>query len=295
MLQKNYFKKIVFLSIIIFLSLNGLAYSQQISQELVYIRHGDKIRYSKDKKEKEAFKKSFRFKQNPFDEPLTYKGINETKQTAKELLQKIDISKYNYIYSSPMTRCIHTAQILSNEIFSITGKKLQIRIEYGLTERVIMYGFFLPTFTKDQLTIDYYLGPFKDGKFYESPIDKILYFDNLIKLYPEIDASYKSLISEDIILKTPYEAANMLTSTINRIVDENENILIVGHGAGPYIYTHYYLTQANSELQEKYKIFKATGGADSTNFVSIFHKLKGKDWVNVFSPRRLVESEKLKN
>ncbi|NQY42574.1 MAG: histidine phosphatase family protein [Legionellales bacterium] len=269
MLQKNHLKYLIFY-LIIFIILDCSASSfQHISQELVYVRHGHRIKYSSDKKEKEEFKKSSRFKQNPFDEPLTNKGIDETIQTAKELVKKIDISKYNYIYSSPMTRCVHTAQLLSNEIFSSTGKKLQIRIEYGLTERLIMYGLFLPTFTKDKLTINY-IGPFENDRFYDSPIDSLLYFDSLVKFYPEIDTSYKSLISADIILKTPHDAANMITSTIKKIVNEDENILIVGHGGGPYIYMHYYLTQEKGNLEKEMKIFMESGGGDSTNFVSIF-------------------------
>ncbi len=269
-----------------FVTFSCVASPQHATQELVYIRHGHRIKYSSDKKEKEAFRKSSRFKQNPFDEPLTIKGIKETKQTAKELIKKIDVSKYNYIYSSPMSRCVHTAKIFLNEIFKMTGKKLQIRIEYGLTERLLMYGQFLPTFTKDKLTINY-IGPFENGVFYDSPIDSVLYFDSLIKLYPEIDSAYRSIISEDIILKTPYDAANMLTSTVKRLINENKNILIVGHGGGPYIYMHYYLTQEKDDLQKEMKIFMGTGGGDSTNFVSIFHKSKENGWVNVFNPKKL--------
>ncbi|NQY42561.1 MAG: histidine phosphatase family protein [Legionellales bacterium] len=289
MLQKKYCKHFIFLSTIIFISLNCIATTQQISQELIYVRHGHRISYSQNKKIKEDYRKTARHKENPFDEPLTQKGKEEIKQTAIKLLEKIDINKYDYIYSSPMTRCLDTSEIISNEIYKITGKKLKIRVEYGLAESSKYYRLFIPTFSKEKLIINY-PGDYYDGIIYDSVMDKKLYFENLIKKYKNIDKNYTSYTADRKIHKDANSVVGSLVGTIKRIVDENENILISGHGAGPYLHMHLYLTQEKYSPVEQIKLSMSSGGAKTTSFVSIFRKKLNQDWENIFPPKRLIES-----
>ncbi len=302
MLQRNHFKQLnpIFLLLCLvmtaFVSLTCSASPQQVSQELVYVRHGHRISYSQNKKIKENYRKTTRHKENPFDEPLTQKGKEEIKQTVIKLLEKIDINKYDYIYSSPMTRCLDTSQIISNEIYKITGRKLKIRVEYGLAESSIYYRLFIPNFSKENLTINY-PGEYYDGAIFDSVIDKKLYFENIIKRYKDIDKNYISYTTDNKIHKDADDVVRSLVGTIKRITGENGNILISGHGAGPYLHTHLYLTQEKYSPVKQIKLSISSSGSKTTSFVSIFRKKPKQDWENIFPPKRLIESsvsEKLK-
>lgn len=95
---------------------------------LYLIRHGDRLDYTKQGANK--FKKSKRYKNNPHDTPLSASGKKEIRKLSKNVLPE----NIDYIYSSPMTRCIET----SIEIINTVNSKAKIRIEYGLAEDVFI-------------------------------------------------------------------------------------------------------------------------------------------------------------
>ncbi len=289
MQKNNLILSLLFLTFVSLVTFNCFAFPQHATQELIYIRHGHRISYSDNKQERENYKKTTRHKENPFDEPLTEKGRKEIKQTVIKLLDKIDINKYNYIYSSPMSRCLDTSQIIFDEIYKKTGKKLKIRIEYGLAESSRFYRLFIPNFSKESFTINY-TGEYYDGVIFDSVIDKELYFSNIIKRYQNIDPNYISYTSDKEIFQHPDDVIHSLIGTVKRITNENENILIVGHGAGPYLHTHLYLTQEKHNSIKQIKLVIESGGSKTTSFVSIFRKKPKKIWENIFSPKKLIKS-----
>ena len=79
-------------------------------KQFIYIRHGQRPGTQNDQAIKDSWESSERFKVNHFDEPLTEKGMQESYETGKNLLNHIqDPNTFAYLYSSPYTRCIQTA------------------------------------------------------------------------------------------------------------------------------------------------------------------------------------------
>src|SRR5205823_1902768 len=127
-------------------------------QIFIYMRHGERPTFSTLKNEKEKWRLSERYKTNNLDEPLTSYGIYETKLTIQKLFlnSNFDINKYDYIYSSPLTRCIQTALTAVDEINQKYNKNLKIRIEYALHEDInLSYRYFINFKNKD-LIKNYY-------------------------------------------------------------------------------------------------------------------------------------------
>ncbi len=96
---------------------------------IVYIRHSERL----DIKNKKKWINSKRYKENQFDTPITKKGIKIAQDTTEKLIKKM--KDVDYIYSSPLTRCIQTSIIIKEIIKKKLNKDIKIRIEYGLTEQ----------------------------------------------------------------------------------------------------------------------------------------------------------------
>ena len=185
------------------------------TKTIYLVRHG--FRY--DQTENNTWNSSERFIENPLDTPLAEEG----KKEIQKLLPHID-DKIDFIYSSPMTRCIETALEIQKKL------NVPIRIENGLTEP--------------------WTHPFrselKDGKFirlkknflsederkYFTSIDKELYLKSLLKKYPgNIDADYKSLFKHTQVPLTEHEweFGNRIIKVIEHVRPFHENLLFVGH------------------------------------------------------------------
>jgi len=97
---------------------------------MIYIiRHSEKLNF----KHNDEWKKSQRYKKNPFDVPISKDGIKYAGECINDLLKDYD-GAFSFIYSSPLTRCIETSIIFQNYIKLKYGIVVPIRIEYGLTE-----------------------------------------------------------------------------------------------------------------------------------------------------------------
>ena len=96
---------------------------------IIYIRHSERL----DSKDKLKWKRSKRYKENPEDTPITKEGIKIAEKKTNIILEKM--KDIDYIYSSPLTRCIETALVIKKNIKKKLKKDIKIRIEYGLTEQ----------------------------------------------------------------------------------------------------------------------------------------------------------------
>jgi phosphohistidine phosphatase SixA len=235
-----------------------------------------------DKSIIEDWKKSKRYKENPYDEPLTIKGVEETIQTAQQLLKIIDINHFKYIYSSPMTRCMETAKNIIDVIKKETGKEYKIRIVYDLTESVDLgYYAHAITFINKVQKLNYLMKPIRDDDVITT-IDEKLKFNNLVKKYKKyIDSDYKSTNPVDI---DPKLRIKNYTHIIDQIVKDNS--IIVGHAGDPFFTLYHYIMQDKYNVKKQIQLEMKTGGIPNCNFVTIFKKMK--KWKVSFGPERLI-------
>lgn len=176
--------------------------------------------------------KSERYQENEYDMPITSKGKKYLKKAVLEMIkQDKDFDKIEYIYSSPMTRCIETSIEIQKNIMKLTKKILPIRIDYGLRELHPIYYY-------DHLKL-------KNGKIEydvdfkkEIVLDKELHLKNLLKKYNTkkaiIDKNYKSQTSfDDAKYKSIDQVAgtNFALRSFKRIIknDKIEHYIICSH------------------------------------------------------------------
>lgn len=260
-------------------------------QTLVYIRHGDRIEYSKDQDEIQKWKHSERHRENSFDEPLSEKGIAESSETAVKLLDMIDISQYKYIYASPFTRTIDTARIIVDTIKKLTGHELKIRVEYGLHESQSVYYDPVITFKGDELVENFRTAEFNDsGDMIDNLIDEKLRYHSLLEKYGDyIDSSYKSLVSDtDTTIESPETGIPKYINTVKRITANDTHAIIVGHGGACFFLVYRYLTQVPYvQSQVLRDMANAIGGSKGVNAVAILEKINS-EWQLKFGPTRLI-------
>lgn len=196
---------------------------------LYLMRHGHRLDYA----DREAWRNHPRYKENALDTPLSDQGHAEAKSNAKIIKEKLD-----YIYCSPMTRCVETAIDMAEIL------KVPVRIEYGLCEAASTSE--NPKLKDDRFVIDddqrYYY--YSSGKEYKTIIDPELYLDKLAKKYPQIDTTYNSMFKpEDIpIIETQVSEGNRKLKIIKAL--SKHNICIVAHNDILY-YGTLFLTKSN--------------------------------------------------
>lgn len=199
---------------------------------ITLIRHSERL----DKTNNKKWIKSKRFKENKYDTPITING----KKLAKKAYNKLFDSGYqnvDYIYCSPLTRCIQTCLEIKKEIKKKTKKDIKIRIEYGLVEN----NFDNPLiFKKNKFIVDK-----KSKKRY---LDNNLTLNELVKKYgSDIDENYKSITNFNDIGFDLTEANFMNRSAkvfedIRKQVNKNDDVLIVTH-AGIIFGVYSYITK----------------------------------------------------
>lgn len=95
------------------------------------IRHSERLDFF----DQDVWVRTERFRSNPKDPPITRRGVTIALDATIKVINNItDISEYQYIYSSPFSRCIDTAIIIANTIDLRTGHKVKLRIDYALRE-----------------------------------------------------------------------------------------------------------------------------------------------------------------
>lgn len=198
---------------------------------MIYLlRHAERIDQSKDSNEKEYWKKSSRCKTNLYDMPLSLNGVNQAFNLIGKILKNYK-GDFDYIYCSPMTRCVQSALQFQKYIFSKYKKIILVRIEYGLTIHLFKETeiFWLASnikFQNDKFTV---------AKIYEF-VDKYLERDKIYKRYgiKRFDVDYKGIMTRDQINceQTYTDSISSRINTINKIVtmiDKTKLTLICAH------------------------------------------------------------------
>lgn len=184
---------------------------------MIYLlRHAERIDQAKDQKEKDIWNKSARCKTNLYDIPLSLNGITQAYNKIGKIIPKNYKGEFDYIYCSPLTRCVQSALQFQKYIFDKFGKVILVRIEYGLA---------LHMFKENEI---FWLGSgikLQGNKFVVSKmfefVDKYLDKDKIYKRYGEkrFDVGYKSFYTREQINaeQTYTDAINSRIQTILHI------------------------------------------------------------------------------
>ena len=184
---------------------------------MIYLlRHAERIDQSKDQKEKEIWNKSTRCKTNLYDIPLSIEGISQAYNGIGKIIPKKYKGGFDYIYCSPLTRCIQTALQFQKYIMDKFNIVVLVRIEYGLSLHMFKENEMFWMGTNIKLVNDKFIVI----KMFEF-IDKYLDKDKIYKRYgfKRFDTSYKSIFSREQINseQTYTDAINTRIQTIKHI------------------------------------------------------------------------------
>ncbi len=199
---------------------------------MIYLlRHAERIDLSKDQKEKEIWNKSARCKTNLYDMPLSINGIEQAYNNIAKIIPKNYKGDFNYIYCSPLTRCIQTALQFQKYIYDKFNIVVLVRIEYGLALHMFKENETFWLGSNIKLVGD----KFVVTKMFDF-IDKYLDKEKIYKRYgvKRFDINYKSFFTrEQINLEQTYtEAINTRIATIKQIAkisDKSKITLICAH------------------------------------------------------------------
>lgn len=97
---------------------------------LVLLRHSERL----DRTDEGTWRRSRRYKENSRDTPITRNGLKIAAAASRAIIK--EFKKIDYLYCSPLTRCVQTCKVVQQEIRRLTGHLLPIRIDYGLVEVV---------------------------------------------------------------------------------------------------------------------------------------------------------------
>ena len=207
---------------------------------ITLFRHSERL----DSTNKNKWIKSKRYKENKYDTPITPNG----KKLAKKAYNKLYDSGYkdvDYIYCSPLTRCIQTCLEIKKQIKKKVKKDIKIRIEYGLVES----NFDGPLiFKNNKFSLDK-----NSSKKY---LDKNLSLKELINKYDDhIDKNYKSItkfknIGFDLREVDFMNRSIKVFEDIREQVNKNDNVLIVTHG-GIIFGVYSYLTKKYDHSKQR--------------------------------------------
>lgn len=207
------------------------------------VRHGDRL----DTMNYEEWQNNPRYKENGHDTPLSELGFAEI------LKLNGHIPAVDYIYSSPMTRCVQTALQLQSFL------DVPIRIEYGLTEpgKVVDDGHSLPEIIDGQFVK---LQPRYDEhneRRLISNIDLKLFPDVIFNSWPKLDRSYQSYVrpQDHPFMEDLVSYGNRMVKMINYFTSLHQRVLLVGH-SGLVINGAQYFTGSPA-------FFKISQGANS--------------------------------
>lgn len=163
---------------------------------MIYLlRHAERIDQSKDLKEKESWNKSLRYKTNLYDIPLSLCGIIQAYNSIGKILKNYK-GDFDFIYCSPMTRCVQTALQFQKYIFENFKKIILVRIEYGLAVHLFKENEIFWLGSNIKLQND----KFVVTKIFEF-VDKYLDRDKIYKRYgsKRFDISYKGIMTREQI------------------------------------------------------------------------------------------------
>lgn len=199
---------------------------------MIYLlRHAERIDQTKDQNEKDMWNKSSRRKINWYDTPLSKFGINQAYLGLNKIIPKNYKGSFDYIYCSPLTRCVQSALQFQKYIQDKFNQIVLVRVEYGLSLHIFKENemFLLGS------NIKLIGNKFVVTKMFEF-IDKYLEADKIYKRYGynRFDTNYKSIYTREQINseQTYTEALASRIHTINQIsknIDKDKITLICAH------------------------------------------------------------------
>lgn len=204
---------------------------------ITYIRHSERLDRTNTKK----WKRSKRYKENIYDTPITKNGEKIAKKAINKLFDS-GYKKVDYLYCSPLTRCIQTCLVIKKEIKKKLKKDIKIRIEYGLVE----VNYSPPLVYKN--------GKFVPCKKTKKYMDEKLSIKNIIKKYGEhLDLNYNSMTKyKDVDFDKEEEIfLNRCIKTYNGIkkqVKKKDNVIVCAHGAVMFAIYSYFNKKINWDL-----------------------------------------------
>lgn len=198
---------------------------------MIYLlRHAERIDQSKDIKEKEAWNKSIRCKNNLYDIPLSLFGVNQAYLNIGKVLKGYK-GDFDYIYTSPLTRCVQSALQFQKYINDKFNKLILIRLEYGLSVHLFKENEMFWMGSNIKLIND----KFVVTKIFEF-VDKYLEKQKIYKRYgvKRFDTSYNSLYTREQINQeqTYTDAIATRINTIKQIsknADRSKLTIICAH------------------------------------------------------------------
>jgi broad specificity phosphatase PhoE len=215
---------------------------------ITLIRHSERL----DSVNYKKWKRSKRYKENPNDTPITSNGKKIAKKSYNKLFDS-GYQKVDYLYCSPLTRCIETCLVIKKEIKKKLKKDIKIRIENGLIEWSYPGG-------NTHIF-------FKNEKFnYNTKIkylDEKLSLENIIKKFGDhFDPNYKSILKFNQVKFDIYEAEFMnrcikVFEDIRKQIKKNDNVIICTHsgvifGVYSYLIKNYNVENENQFRGENY-------------------------------------------
>lgn len=208
---------------------------------MIYLlRHGERSDQSKDNNEKDTWVNSHRYKTNLYDIPLSLNGIKIAYSHLKTILISYK-GNFDFIYCSPMTRCVQTALQFQLYIKNKYNQISLIRIEYGLSIHMFKEkeSYFMESNVKlveDKFTVI---------KMFEF-VDKYLDKNKIYKRYGSkfFDTNYNSVMTrEQVNLEQNYtESINSRINTLKqlgKLIDKSKITLICVHCETCYIILNY--------------------------------------------------------
>ena len=198
---------------------------------MIYLlRHAERIDQSKNLKEKESWNKSLRYKNNLYDIPLSLGGITQAYNNIGKILKNFR-EDFDYIYCSPMTRCVQSALQFQKYILDNFKKLVLIRVEYGLAVHLFKENEMFWLGSNIKLQND----KFVVTKIFEF-IDKYLERDKIYKRYgiKRFDITYKGIMTREQI-NSEQNYTDSISSRINTMkkialmVDKSKLTLICAH------------------------------------------------------------------
>ena len=155
------------------------------------VRHALKLKSV----DKPKWKANRWYKENFLDTPLAPIGFKNAKRAGLEFVNQhkkgiLDITKTNYVYSSPMTRCTDTAVEIIKVVKEKLNHELKLRIDTRIWEgvglcKIIKFVGDKPTTIAPKYIV-------LNGKKYHTELDSKLQYNYLAKKYKKyIDTTYK--------------------------------------------------------------------------------------------------------
>lgn len=198
---------------------------------MIYLlRHAERIDQSKNLKEKESWNKSLRYKTNLYDIPLSLNGITQAYNNIGKILKNFD-GEFDYIYCSPMTRCVQSALQFQKYIFDTYNKLVLVRIEYGLAVHLFKENEMFWLGSNIKLQNDKFIVT----KMFEF-VDTYLERDKIYKRYgiKRFDITYKGIMTrEQINLEQTYtDSISSRIDTMKKIIsmtDKSKLTIICAH------------------------------------------------------------------